>query len=94
MTPRDAKLVRFLERHAVSEREEVEADVAPHRGQSMLDSWRDVESVCRDAAFLLAAQPDRDRLLLERDPPHPSYPGIMRRLVAERRASKASPRAS
>jgi hypothetical protein len=74
------KVQRFIARHHRPILEDIERAVAPYRGMSPEDTWRAVDSVCRDAAFLLAAHPDRDRILVERDPPHPSYAGIMKRL--------------
>lgn len=78
----DPAVARFVARHHVSRREEVEADVAEHRGRSLEESWRDVAAVCRAAAWALAAQPDRDRIVAEVDAPHPSYPAIVRKLRA------------
>jgi hypothetical protein len=82
----DPKLARFLARHSVSVKEEVEADVAPHRGEDPADSWATVEALCRDAVFLLKAGGHGPAVMREREEPHPSYWPAMRRLMAERRA--------
>lgn len=71
---------RFVAKHSLPEREAVEADVAEYRGKSLEERGRDIESVCRDAAAILSSRPDRDRILMEDDPPHPSYFAIMERL--------------
>lgn len=82
MPPMDATLARFLARHALSEREAVEKDVTELRGLGPADSWRLVDSVCLSAADTLSMRPDRAALLTEREPPHPSYEAVMRRLRA------------
>ena len=83
-----ARVERFLLRHALSLKEAVEADVEPYRGLSLEASWRDVEAVCRDAAFMIAALPDRNEVVQQRDPPHPSFRKIMDRLIAIRGRGK------
>ncbi len=75
-----AKVARFIAKHHVSVKEEVEADVAPHRGQSLEESWRDLVALGQAAAEMLAMQRDREVIALERDPPHPSYRSIIERL--------------
>lgn len=89
----DPKLARFLARHSVSVKEEVEADVAPHRGQDPATSWAIVETLCRDAVFLLQAGGHGPALMRQRDEPHPSYWPAMRRLMAEHRARASGVRA-
>lgn len=82
----DPRLAKFLARHAVSEEEAVEADVARHRGQSPADSWADGEGCCRASMLMVAAgEADLERLALERDEPPPSYWLALRRLMASRR---------
>ena len=76
----DPKLAKFLARHAVSEEEAVEADVAAYRGKTPEECWRDVVSTARVAALALALQPRALRLAALDDPPHPSYAEVMRRL--------------
>lgn len=81
----DPKLARFLERNAVSIREEVEADVAPYRGKSPEECWAVTHSLARTAAWLLSLQPDPAKIVEQRDPPHPTYEAVMQRLRAARR---------
>ena len=85
------RLARFLARHAVSEREAVQADVAPHLKQSLEDSLRDVDLLSRDALFQLSLQPDPLAVAAERDEPHPTYRAVMARLREEYRRAKAAP---
>lgn len=85
----DAAMARFLARHAVTEREAVERDVAELRNVRPEDSWRIIDSVCLSAADVLSMRSDRVSVLSERDPPHPSYPAAMERL----RAGYRNPRA-
>jgi hypothetical protein len=79
------RLAKFLARHAVSEREAVEKDVAGLVGLSQEESWRIIDSVCLSAADLLSTRPDRLSVLLDRDPPHPSFEAVMARLRARYR---------
>lgn len=79
---RDERLARFLARHAVSERDAVEKDVAELRNLSPEATWRLIDAVCKSAADILAMRPDRIEALQEKDPPHPSYESVMRRLRA------------
>lgn len=81
----DPRLARFLARHAVSEAEAVEADVAPHRGKSTAALWAETAMLARDAVWLLSRQHDLRRAALERDPPHPSYGEVIARLRRSRR---------
>ncbi len=78
----DAALARFLARHAVSEREAVERDVAELRGLGPEATWAPIDAVCRSAADVLSMRPDRVDALGQRDPPHPSYDAVVRRLRA------------
>lgn len=73
-------VARFLAHHATSPRHAVLEDVARYRGVSLEERGRDVERVCKAAAAVLAARPDRDAVMALRDPPHPSYEEIVRRL--------------
>jgi hypothetical protein len=82
----DERLHRFLRNHAIDVVEEVERDVAPYRDLSLEERGRILEAVCRDSAAILASRPDRDRVLDQVDPPHPSYRAIIRRLAVNRRA--------
>jgi hypothetical protein len=75
-----AKVARFIAKHHVSVKEDVESEVAPYRGKSLEDTWQDIRSVCRAAAWILAKQPDRDKVVAGREPPHPSYRAIIARL--------------
>jgi len=84
----DPALARFLARHAVPEREAVEKDVSELRGLGAEASWRIIDSVCRSAADVLSMRPDRVAVLSERDPPHPSYAAVMRRLQARYRNTR------
>ena len=79
----DPEVAAFLTRHHTSPREEVAAEVDPYRGKSPEETWPDVVAVCRAAARLLAANPERDRIVGEVDPPHPSYAAILRRLRSQ-----------
>jgi hypothetical protein len=78
----DERLAKFLKRYAVSEREAVEKDVAELRGLTPEQTWRIIDSVCLTAADLLSMRPDRLQILQEKDPPHPSYEAVMKRLRA------------
>jgi len=82
----DPRVLRFLARHAVSPREAVERDVAPWRGVTAEATWPTLHALGRTAATMLALQPEADRvaLVLECDPPHPSYSALIRRLRASR----------
>lgn len=82
---RDERLAKFLARHAVSEREAVLKDVADLKGVSPEASWRIIDSVCLSAADILSMRPDRIAVMLERDPPHPSFEAVMKRLRARYR---------
>lgn len=65
---------------------EVEADVAEYRGSTLAERWRACEVVCSSLAMLAHWPAERRaRYLEEREPPHPSYAGIMARLRAEAR---------
>ncbi len=74
-------LVRFLARHATSPRAAVERDVAELRALDSAASWRVVDAVCRSAADVLSMRPDRAALVSEREPPHPSFAEVVRRLA-------------
>ncbi len=58
--------------------------MAPHRGQSPAERLRDVIALCALAAAQLAGRPDRDRIVHDVEPPHPSYAELVRRLRAQR----------
>lgn len=75
-----AEVARFLASHTRSPRDAVLDDVVPYRGLSLDEKGRDVEAACRTTAAILAARPDRDAVMSLRDPPHPSYLVIVRRL--------------
>ncbi len=85
----DASLARFLARHAVTEREAVEKDVAELRRLGPEETWRIIDSVCLSAADILSARPDRIAVLEERTPPHPSYASVIQRLHAGYRNTRA-----
>lgn len=74
-------LARFLARHATSPRAAVERDVAELRALDPAASWRVVDAVCRSAADVLSMRPDRAALVSEREPPHPSFAEVVRRLA-------------
>jgi hypothetical protein len=78
----DAALAKFLARHAVTEREAVEKDVAELRALGPEASWRVIDSVCLSVADVLSMRPDRAAVLSESEPPHPSYAAVMSRLRA------------
>lgn len=73
-------VARFIQTHARSARDAVLEDVAPYRGLSLEQKGRVVEAVCKAAAAILAARPDRDVVMALEDPPHPSYREIVARL--------------
>jgi hypothetical protein len=77
----DPAVARFIAIHHRSARESAEEDVEPHRSQSLEESWADLRALCRSGARILAGLPDRDLIVAEVDPPHPSYHGIIRRLM-------------
>jgi len=76
------EIARYLERVARSEEETIEIKVAPYRDATLEEMGLASTAVCRAVAAVLAARPDRDRVLAFRDPPHPSYATIVRRLRA------------
>lgn len=84
----DPRVLRFLARHAVGPREAVEQDVAEWRGVAPEATWPTLHALGRAAAQLLALQPDALQLAAERDPPHPSYADVVRRLGAGYRFRK------
>lgn len=79
---RDPAIDRFLARHACSEREAVLADAAPYVGMTPEERALHVVAACRAAADALRASPFRDAILARREPPHPTYFEIIRRLRA------------
>ena len=79
---RNAPLARFLARFAVSEREAVEKDVADLRRLSPEQTWPVVHAVLQATGWPLSAQPDPIAVALERDPPHPTFELVMKRLRA------------
>jgi len=81
-------VARFLASHSRSPRDAVLEDVAPYRGMSLEEKGRAVEAVCRSAAAILTARPDRDAVIALRDPPHPSYAVIMARLRVPWRSAR------
>lgn len=85
----DAALKKFLDQHATSPREAVERDVAELRGLGPEDTWRIIDAVCLSAADVLSMRADRAAELDRRDPPHPSYEAVMRRLRAGYRNRRA-----
>lgn len=85
----DAALKRFLAQHAVSPREAVERDVAELRALTPEETWAIIDAVCLSAADVLSMRADRLAELDRRDPPHPSYEGVMRRLRAGYRNRRA-----
>lgn len=77
----DPKLARFLERNAISIREEVEADVAPYRGKTPEECWAVTRSLARTVAWQLSLMTEEQRkLATEKEPPHPTYEAVMERL--------------
>lgn len=85
----DAALKKFLAQHATSPREAVERDVAELRTLTPEETWAIIDAVCLSAADVLSMRPDRAAELDRRDPPHPSYEAVMRRLRAGYRYSRA-----
>lgn len=83
----DPRVRRFLERHASSIEEEVEADVADARSCSPGERWSQLERLTGVLAWLRSSgQTDLARVVEFRDPPHPSYAELIARLRAERGA--------
>lgn len=80
----DPSVARFLARHAKPAREAVEADAARYRDLTPDERGRELEAACRTAARLLEGRPDREQVRARRDPPHPSYFAIIRRLRERR----------
>lgn len=81
MTEPAPAIRRFLERHATSIRDAVEADVADARSMTPAERWTALVGLCRSLAWLELRSPEeRARVLEWRDPPHPTYSEIMRRL--------------
>ena len=77
----DPKVKRFLEIHSVSEREAVEADVAEHRDQTPAERWKVLVTLSQSLRWWASrSELERERMLEQRDPPHPTYPDIVRRL--------------
>ncbi len=77
----DPKVKRFLEIHSVSEREAVEADVAEHRDQTPAERWQVLVTLSRSLGWWASrSEAERGRMLDQRDPPHPTYVDIVRRL--------------
>jgi len=84
----DERLAKFLDRFAVSEREAALKDVAELKSCGPEASWRVIDSVCLSAADILSMRADRVAVMLERDAPHPSFEGIMKRLRARYRNTR------
>jgi hypothetical protein len=84
----DPKLAKFLARHAVSVKQEVEDDVAPNRGKTPEECWADVVALSRTSAWAISLQPDPLKIAATRDPPHPSYAETVRRLRASWRNTR------
>lgn len=83
----DPRVQRFLERHGASIEDEVEADVADARACTPAERWAQLERLTGVLAWLRSSgQTDLARVVEHRDPPHPSYAGIVARLRAERGA--------
>lgn len=83
----DPRVRRFLERHGASIEDEVEADVTDARACTPAERWAQLERLTSVLSWLRASgQTDLARVLELREPPHPSYAGIVARLRAERRA--------
>ena len=76
----DPAVARFIAIHHRSARESAEDDIEPHRDQTPAESWADLRALCRAGARILAGLPNRDLVVNESDPPHPSYRDIVRRL--------------
>ena len=76
----DPAVAGFIARHHVSRKQEVEDDAAPSRLLTPSQRLADALILCEAAALLLRSNPDRDRLLMQQEPPHPSYRGIVERL--------------
>jgi hypothetical protein len=78
----EPSVARFIARHHVSRRQEVEDDVAEYRDRTPAERLADVVVLCELAATLLASRPDRDRVVGDVEPPHPTYRAIIDRLRA------------
>ncbi|MCO5171714.1 MAG: hypothetical protein M9894_35880 [Planctomycetes bacterium] len=86
----DERLARFLERHALPEREAVRADAAPYVDLTPEERGRHLAAACRAAADAVRASPFREAILARRDPPHPSYAALVRRLRRRARPDTAA----
>ncbi len=85
VTPRDPAVARFIARHSKPPREAVDEDAAPWRGVSPEEKLRATLELCAQAALFLEMNPNREWVLAEKAPPHPSFSGIMKRLRERQR---------
>jgi len=83
---RDPSVERFIARHSKPPREAVDDDVAAWRAVSPEEKLRVALELCRSMVTFLEMNPNRERVLEHRDPPHPSYHEIMRGLRERARA--------
>lgn len=81
----DPRLRRFLEHHAVTLAQGVEADVEEARGATPAERWSQAVRLSRSLAWIRTRPEEQQARVLEwRDPPAESY----RQLVARLRASR------
>ncbi len=69
-------------RWAVKNDDSIRSEVEPYRGMTQEERARDLRRACRAAVRLLAARPDRERVLAHVDP----LPESSRRALARLRA--------
>ncbi|MCK6511232.1 hypothetical protein L6R29_14820 [Myxococcota bacterium] len=78
-------IARFLKNHVLGEREAVLADIERYRGRSLEELGRELTVVCRVAAEVLEASPEKERILDFREPADQSYFRFLRSMKRKQR---------